>query len=70
MTDAAQDPHQEPSGGEVEGWMGQEVAQDEELVDQLIEEEGGDVSAAEDRFEDESAAAQPDAQDTDRSDAG
>lgn len=66
MTDAPQDPHQEPTGGEVEGWMGQEVAKDEDLVDQLVAEEGGDVEAAERRFEDESEAAQPDAQDTPR----
>ncbi len=66
MTDAAQDPHQEPSGGEVEGWMGQEVARDEELVDRLVAEEGGDVEAAEQRFEQESAGAQPDEEETPR----
>lgn len=60
MTDAGQDPHQEPSGGEVEGWMGQEVQKDEELVDRLVAEEGGDVEAAEERFGEESAGAQPD----------
>ena len=69
MTDAAQDPHQEPSGGEVEGWMGQEVAQDEELVDRLVAEEGGDVEAAEARFEEESAGAQPDEEEVERPDA-
>ena len=60
MTDAGQDPHQEPSGGEVEGWMGQEVQEDEDLVDRLVAEEGGDVDAAEKRFQEESAGAQPD----------
>jgi hypothetical protein len=66
MTDAAQDPHQEPSGGEVEGWMGQEVNKDAELVDRLVAEEGGDVEAAERRFEEESAGAQPDDEETPR----
>ena len=66
MTDAGQDPHQEPSGGEVENWMGQEVQEDEELVDRLVAEEGGDVEAAEKRFEEESAGAQPDEEETPR----
>lgn len=68
MSDAAKDPNQEPSGGEVEGWMGQEVAKDAELVDELVAEEGGDVDAAEKRFEEESAGAQPDEQETPRAD--
>ncbi len=66
MTDAGQDPHQEPSGGEVESWMGQEVQEDEEIVDRLVAEEGGDVEAAEQRFEQESAGAQPDEEETPR----
>ena len=66
MTDAAKDPRQEPSGGEVEGWMGQEVNKDEDLVDRLVAEENGDVEAAEERFEQESAGAQPDEQETPR----
>ena len=35
--------------------MGQAVNQDEELVDELLDETGGDVDEAEKRFEDESA---------------
>lgn len=66
MSDTGQDPHQEPSGGEVEGWMGQEVAKDEELADRLVAEENGDVDAAEARFAEESAGAQPDEQETPR----
>ena len=66
MSDAAKDPNQEPSGGEVEGWMGQEVDAGAELVDRLVAEEGGDVDAAEARFEEESAGAQPDAEETPR----
>ncbi|MFP4511479.1 MAG: hypothetical protein ACLFRV_00865 [Acidimicrobiales bacterium] len=37
--------------------MGQAVNQDEELVDELMDETGGDVDEAEERFEDESAGA-------------
>ena len=37
--------------------LGQAVEQDEELVDELLEETGGDVDEAEERFEDESAGA-------------
>lgn len=66
MTDAAKDPRQEPSGGEVENWMGQEVNKDQELVDELVAEEGGDVEAAERRFEEESAGATPDKEETPR----
>lgn len=35
--------------------IGQAVEQDEELVDELLEETGGDVEEAEKRFEEESA---------------
>ena len=35
--------------------IGQAVKQDEELVDELLEETGGDVEEAEKRFEDESS---------------
>lgn len=35
--------------------IGQAVNQDEELVDELLEETGGDVEEAEKRFEEESA---------------
>lgn len=37
--------------------IGQAEQQDEELVDKLLEEEGGDEAAAEERFEKESAGA-------------
>lgn len=37
--------------------LGQAVNQDEELVDELLEETDGDVEAAAERFEDESAGA-------------
>lgn len=35
--------------------IGQAVNQDEELIDELLEETGGDVEEAEKRFEEESA---------------
>ncbi len=66
MSNDAQDPRTEPSGGEVDGWLGQEVDKDAELVDRVVVVEGGDVAAAEARFEQESEGAQPDAQDTPR----
>lgn len=37
--------------------LGQAVNQDMELVDQLVEESGGDLDAAEQRFQQESAGA-------------
>lgn len=37
--------------------LGQAVKQDQELVDQLVEEEGGDEAAAAERFDDESHGA-------------
>lgn len=54
------DPHREPDNSTVDNWLGQEVARDDELVERLIEEAGGDLDAAERRFESESAGAQPD----------
>ena len=37
--------------------LGQAVGQDEELAEELLEETGGDVEAAEERFESESQGA-------------
>lgn len=54
------DPHREPDNSTVDNWLGQEVARDDELVDRLVEESGGDLEAAEHRFEFESAGAEPD----------
>ena len=44
---------QEPENSTVDDWFGQNVARDQDLADELVEEEGGDVDAAEERFEDE-----------------
>lgn len=54
------DPHTEPENSTVNDWMGQEVNKDAELVDQLVEESGGDTAAAEAEFEERSAGAEPD----------
>jgi hypothetical protein len=43
----------EPDNSTVDDWFGQNVARDQELADELVDEEGGDESAAEERFEQE-----------------
>lgn len=53
------DPYTEPDNSTVSNWEGQEVNKDMDLVDKLVEEEGGDLEAAEKRFEKESAGAEP-----------
>ena len=60
------DPHVEPENSTVEDWMGQEVNQDQELADKLVEESGGDIAAAEEKFEQQSAGAEPDPQNVPR----
>jgi len=57
---ANSDPHTEPENSTVDDWMGQEVNADAELADKLVEESGGDMAAAEEKFEQQSAGAQPD----------
>jgi hypothetical protein len=44
----------EPENSTVDDWFGQNVARDQDLADELVEEEGGDMEAAEQRFDDES----------------
>jgi hypothetical protein len=44
---------QEPENSTVDDWFGQNVARDQELADRLVDEEGGDQEAAEERFEEE-----------------
>ena len=60
------DPHTEPENSTVEDWMGQEVNADQELADKLVEETGGDMAAAEEKFEQQSAGAEPDPQNVPR----
>ncbi|MGK2949931.1 MAG: hypothetical protein ACSLFP_15270 [Acidimicrobiales bacterium] len=43
----------EPDNSTVDDWFGQNVARDQDLADELVEEEGGDTATAEDRFDDE-----------------
>jgi hypothetical protein len=48
------DPIEEPTeDSTVNDWFGQNVARDQELADELVAEEDGDLAAAQDRFEEE-----------------
>jgi hypothetical protein len=51
------DPYVEPDNATTEEWFGQSVERDTELADELVEEEGGDVDAAERRFDAEAPGA-------------
>jgi hypothetical protein len=50
MSDQTPEPGEDST---VDDWFGQNVARDQELADELVAEEGGDLDAAERRFEDE-----------------
>lgn len=53
------DPVEEPKeDSTVDDWFGQNVARDQELADQIVTEEDGDLSAAQDRFEEEATGQQ------------
>ena len=63
MTDAANtpdpassdgDPYHEPENSTVDDWIGQSVQRDAELAERLVDEAGGDLAAAEERYEAES----------------
>jgi hypothetical protein len=43
----------------VNDWNGQKVADDEEMIDEVLEETGGDVAAAERAFDEHSADKDP-----------
>ncbi len=43
----------EPENSTVDDWFGQNVARDQDLADEIVDEEGGDLDAAEERFEEE-----------------
>jgi hypothetical protein len=47
------DEIKEPDNSTVDDWFGQNVARDQELADELVDAEGGDEAAAEERFEQE-----------------
>lgn len=50
----------EPPNSTVEDWHGQKVADDMEMVDEVLEETGGDEAAAERAFDEHSAKNDPD----------
>jgi hypothetical protein len=50
MPDAVDEPTEDST---VDDWFGQNVARDQELADELVDDEGGDLDAAEARFEEE-----------------
>lgn len=51
------DPYREPDNSTTDEWFGQSVERDTELAEELVEEEGGDVAAAERRFAEEATGA-------------
>jgi hypothetical protein len=48
MPEPVEEPHEDST---VDDWFGQNVARDQELADDLIAEEEGDLDSAEDRFQ-------------------
>jgi hypothetical protein len=54
-----QDEVVEPSNSTVNDWHGQKVSDDEEMIDEVLEETGGDVEAAERAFDEGSAKNDP-----------
>lgn len=50
----------EPSNSTVNDWHGQKVSDDMEMVDEVLDETGGDEAAAERAFEERSAKDDPD----------
>jgi hypothetical protein len=50
---------EEPSNSTVNDWHGQKVSDDEEMIDEVLEETGGDVDAARRAFEEHSANKDP-----------
>jgi hypothetical protein len=52
-------PIEEPGNSTVDDWHGQKVADDAELVDELLDETGGDTERAEELFEGRSADNDP-----------
>jgi len=49
----------EPPNSTVEDWHGQKVADDMEMVDEVLEQTGGDEAAAEQAFDEHSAQHDP-----------
>lgn len=57
--DTEREPIEEPPNSTVNDWQGQKMADDMELVDELLDETGGDEQEAERRFKERSAANDP-----------
>jgi hypothetical protein len=55
----------EPDNSTVDDWLGQQASEDDDLVDDLLDETGGDVDEAEKRFEETSHEDRPDRLPTD-----
>jgi hypothetical protein len=56
----------EPPNSTVDDWFGQQASRDEEVVDDLLDETGGDVKEAERRFPGRSHEDRPDSVPTER----
>jgi hypothetical protein len=56
----------EPPNSTVGDWFGQQVSRDEEVVEELLDETGGDVEEAERRFPGRSHQDRPDSLPTER----
>ena len=50
MSEHVEEPSEDST---VNDWFGQNVAHDQELADELVAEEDGDLDAAEERFQEE-----------------
>ena len=62
MSDADKQEHGtivEPENSTVNDWIGQKVSDDEELIDEVLAETGGDEAAAEAAFDAHSADKDP-----------
>ena len=64
--DMPQDEITEPENSTVDDWMGQEVNEDMALADKLVDQNDGDLAKAEQQFDQQSAGAEPDAQNVPR----
>lgn len=59
MADHQNEEIVEPPNSTVNDWLGQKVSDDEAMIDEVLEETGGDLEAAEQAFDERSAAKDP-----------
>jgi hypothetical protein len=59
MGDHQDDEIVEPPNSTVNDWHGQKVSDDEAMIDEVLEETGGDIDAAERAFDERSANKDP-----------